>query len=241
MTNEKIGAIGEAFIQRQLESCIGFDSAWDAWQAIQAKLLFIMECPEVQYYDDRRICDSGERQRLRQLAKSRMGEHIRSADVSQLGRIAAWLQMEVPLRSYHMDRDVVAEWLAMRAERLELEYGMGETVAEARQIAGSEDIVEAFSVDMEHFSEKHSLWAVPPRQLIQIYVRHLHRMHEVSFLCNGCNEEIVVPVGDSAGTWQPFKVACPKCHRLNKAYMSVDDMGEGRVILDALDSDASDD
>jgi len=240
MTNEKIGAIGEAFIQRQLESCIGFDSAWDAWQAIQAKLLFIMECPEVQHYDDRRICDSRERQRLRQISKARMGKHIRSADVSQLGRIAAWLQMEVPVRPYHMDRDVVAEWLAGRAERLELEYGMDETVAEARKIADSEDIVEAFSVDMEQFSERHSLWAVPPRRLIQIYVRHLHGMHEASFLCNGCNEEIVVPVGDSAETWQPFKVACPKCCRLNKAYMSIDDMGEGRVVWDALDSDPSD-
>jgi len=139
-----------------------------------------------------------------------------------------------------MDRDVVAEWLAGRAERLELEYGMDETVAEARKIADSEDIVEAFSVDMEQFSERHSLWAVPPRRLIQIYVRHLHGMHEASFLCNGCNEEIVVPVGDSAETWQPFKVACPKCCRLNKAYMSIDDMGEGRVVWDALDSDPSD-
>ena len=99
MKNEKIGTIGEAFIQRQLESGIVFDAAWDNWQEIQNKLMFIVvHCPEVQWYDDRRICDREERQRIRQLAKSELGKDIRSSGVSMLGHVATWLQVEVPVQ-----------------------------------------------------------------------------------------------------------------------------------------------
>jgi hypothetical protein len=235
MKNENIGALGEAFIHKRVENGIEFDSAWDDWQKVQDKLMFIVECPEVQFYDDRRISDCQERQRIRKFAKSRLGKHIRSEDVSLLGRIAAWAQIEVPLQPYSMDRQLVAEWLAWRAEHLELEYGMDEMVAEAKRIAESAEVVEALAADMERFSEQHSLWAVPPARLIGLYAAHRHRLHEASFDCNGCKSEIVVPVDHSAGQWQELRVACPTCRRWNKVLMSIDGKGEAHILSSTLD------
>ena len=58
MSNESIGTIGEEFIEKRLALGIDFDTAWDEWQQIQAKLMFVtVDCPEAQLYDDRRVSD----------------------------------------------------------------------------------------------------------------------------------------------------------------------------------------
>lgn len=240
MKNENIGELGRAFIAQRTDAGIDFGIAWDEWQHIQRKLKFIITYPEVLYYDDRRIADSQERQRLRDLAKSELGDHIRSSDVSMLGRIAAWLDIEVPVRPYHMDRHVVAEWLTQQTESLELEHGMDETVAEFRQAACSHTVIEEVAESMEQFAVAHSLSAVPPVRLIGMYCRHVQRLSATSFSCISCKEEITFPVDQSAGEWQQLRVACPKCHCWNKAYMSIDCGGEANVMCVFRDNEAGD-
>ncbi len=229
--NENIGMLGEAFIQRQLDLGIDFDTAWDDWQEIRKKLMFIVvECPEVRVYDNRRISDCQERRRIREFAKSRLGKEIRSPDVSALGRVADWLQVEIKVQPYHMDRNLLAEWFVTRAEALELERGVNESSAEAMEIAESEEAIDSIARDMEQFSEDHSLWAVPPERLIGLYVNHEHRLLETSFVCDACGEEAIIPVDHSAGNWQRFRVVCRKCGRWNNIGMLIDDGGEARVV-----------
>lgn len=238
--NENIGMLGEAFIQRQLKLGIDFDTAWDDWQEIQKKLMFIVaECPEVQVYDDRRISDCQERKRIREFAKSRLGDHIRSPDVSMLGRVADWLQVEMTVQPYHMDRNLLAEWLAERAEALELEHGIDESVVEAKKAAESEKEIDSIARDMERFSENHSLWAVPPERLIGLYANHLRILREASFVCDACGKEAVIPVDHSAGTWQEFRVVCPRCGRWNRVSMFIASSGEARVVSSVADEDSA--
>lgn len=104
MKNSNIGELGRTFISQRTDAGIDFGIAWDEWQHIQRRLMFIVSYPEVRWYDDRRISDAQERKRLRDLAKSELGDHIRSSDVSMLGGIAAWIGIEVPVRTYHIDR-----------------------------------------------------------------------------------------------------------------------------------------
>lgn len=73
--NSNIGELGRAFISLRTDAGIDFDVAWEQWQHIQRKLMFIISYPEVRCYDDRRIADSQERQRLRDLAQSELGGH----------------------------------------------------------------------------------------------------------------------------------------------------------------------
>lgn len=224
MNNENIGELGRAFIAQRADAGIDFDVAWEQWQHIQRKLMFIVLCPEVRCYDDRRIADAQERKRLRDLAKSEVGDHIRSSDVSLLGRIAAWIDIELPVRPYHMDRGLVAKWLTKRARSLEYEI--------------DESMIEEVAVSMEQFAVLHSLSAVPPKRLIGMYVRHVQRVCATSFTCMACNEEIAVPVDHSAGELQEVSVACPKCHRLNRAYLSIDRHGDAQSIGVCVDSEA---
>lgn len=233
--NEKVGCLGETFIGLRLKLEISFDEAWDDWQIIQDKLMFILECPEVRFYDDRRISDARERKRIREYAKSKLGKDIRSRDVSMLGRVAAWLGVEVPVRPYHMDRNAVAEWLARRARVLEMEHGMTQKVTEAIQLSESEEEIDALAADMERFAEDHSLWAVPSERLIDLFLRHHMRLLETSFVCSACNEDIMMPVEHSAGDWQRFKTTCPKCGCWNLGYMFIDSSGEAQVMWCAVD------
>lgn len=238
MKNEKIGMLGEAFIQRQLEFGIEFEEAWDDWQRVQDKLAFIIECPEVQYYDDRRVSDVQERKRIREYAKSRLGEDIRSADVSMLGRVAVWLEIEVPVRPYHMDRNVVGDWLVRRAEIVELEDGMGEDAARSRHLAESEKAIESISIHIEEFAEAHSLWAVPPERLLGLFLDHQERLLQTSFTCDVCKEEIVIPVDHEAGDFQRFRIQCPRCNCWNRGTMVIPGNGEARVLSNVADEDS---
>ena len=240
MKNEKIGTLGEAFIQKHVELGIDFDTAWDDWQRIQDKLMFvIVQCPEVQFYDDRRISDREERLRIRQFAKSTLGKDIRSSDVAMLGRVAAWLQVEVPVRPYHMDRGIVAEWLARHAGTIELKYGASENVAETKDLAASDEAVEGIARSVEMLAINHGLWAVPPRHLMELYINHCQRLLETSYVCDACGEEMAIPVDHSAGSWQQFEKVCPKCSRRNSVCMSVDLCGEARVLWSFVDGEVA--
>lgn len=245
MNNEKIGIIGEAFIQKRVELGVEFDTAWDDWQKIQDKLMFvIVDCPEVQLYDDRRFSDRLERRRIRQIAKDKLGDHIRSADVSLLGRLARWLAVETPVQSYQMDRSIVGKFLASRAEAFETAYGFDERAANARELAESEELVDAITGSMERFAKDHGLWAVPNKPLIGLYINHYERLREATFECGACGQETVIPVDHSAGSWQRFTKVCPACRRKNFLQMFIHDNGEayvqGYVDRENCDGDSSD-
>lgn len=231
MNNEKIGVIGEAFIQKRLAMGIDFDVAWDEWQRIQEKLMFvIVDCPEVQLYDDRRFADSQERQRIRRFAKAKVGDHIRSADVSLLGSLAKWLAVEIPVRPYRLDRGIVADLMERFAHALELQEGFNEEVANAREFAESEEDIDEFARGAECFAEIHGLWAVSPRRLIGLYINHLQRLLTTSFDCAACRHETEIPVDHSAGTLQQVFGVCEACESQHAFQLFIHPDGEAQLF-----------
>ncbi len=56
---------------------------------------------------------------------------------------------------------------------------------------------------------------------------------EVSYVCDACGEEIVIPVDPSAGVRQEYVEDCPVCCRPNVIYIEIDEEGEVRVSAQA--------
>ncbi len=48
---------------------------------------------------------------------------------------------------------------------------------------------------------------------------------EVSYICDSCGEEIVIPVDFSAGDYQEFVEDCPVCCRPNVIHLEIDEEG----------------
>lgn len=55
---------------------------------------------------------------------------------------------------------------------------------------------------------------------------------EGSFVCDGCGEEVVIPIDASAGTTQTFVEDCPICCRPSVIHVELDE-GEARVWAEA--------
>ncbi len=56
---------------------------------------------------------------------------------------------------------------------------------------------------------------------------------EVSYVCDACGEEIVIPVDPSAGRTQQYTEDCPVCCRPNVIHVEIDDDGDVRVWAQA--------
>jgi hypothetical protein len=52
---------------------------------------------------------------------------------------------------------------------------------------------------------------------------------EATYLCDGCGEEIVVPIDPSAGANQEYVEDCPVCCRANVIHVELDEQGDARV------------
>ena len=51
---------------------------------------------------------------------------------------------------------------------------------------------------------------------------------EVSYICDACGEEIVIPLDPTQGRVQEFVEDCPVCCRPHVIHIEVDDDGEAR-------------
>lgn len=59
-------------------------------------------------------------------------------------------------------------------------------------------------------------------------------MHdEASYICDGCGEQIVVPIDLAAGSRQQYVEDCPVCCRPNVIHVSIDDDGDVDVWSEA--------
>ena len=56
---------------------------------------------------------------------------------------------------------------------------------------------------------------------------------EVSYICDSCGEEIVIPLDQSQGTNQNFVEDCPVCCRPNVIHVDVDENGTARAWAEA--------
>ncbi len=56
---------------------------------------------------------------------------------------------------------------------------------------------------------------------------------ELTYVCNACGEEIVVPIDLSAGSSQEYVEDCPVCCRPNVIHLEIDEDGEARVWAEA--------
>jgi len=54
---------------------------------------------------------------------------------------------------------------------------------------------------------------------------------EISYICDACGEEIVIPVDASAGRQQEYVEDCPVCCRPNVISVEIDD--DGHVLISA--------
>jgi len=52
---------------------------------------------------------------------------------------------------------------------------------------------------------------------------------EATYLCDGCGEEIVVPIDLSQGGSQEYVEDCPVCCQPNIVHVEIDDDGEAQV------------
>lgn len=52
---------------------------------------------------------------------------------------------------------------------------------------------------------------------------------EATYICDGCGEEIVVPLDYSAGGEQEYVEDCPVCCRPNIIHVEFDEEGDARV------------
>ncbi len=46
---------------------------------------------------------------------------------------------------------------------------------------------------------------------------------EATYLCDGCGEEVVIPIDPSAGATQQFVEDCPVCCQPNVVHVSIDE------------------
>ena len=56
---------------------------------------------------------------------------------------------------------------------------------------------------------------------------------EVSYVCDSCGEEIVIPIDLSAGEHQEYVEDCPVCCCPNVIRIEIDDDGDARVWAEA--------
>ena len=52
---------------------------------------------------------------------------------------------------------------------------------------------------------------------------------EVSYTCDACGEEIVIPIDPSAGTRQEYVEDCPVCCRASAIHVEIDGDQQARV------------
>ena len=52
---------------------------------------------------------------------------------------------------------------------------------------------------------------------------------DVTYTCDNCGEEIVIPVDLSAGDSQEYVEDCPVCCQANVIHVEIDDAGEASV------------
>lgn len=56
---------------------------------------------------------------------------------------------------------------------------------------------------------------------------------EATYICDGCGEEIVIPIDPSAGLSQEFVEDCPVCCQPNVVHVDIDeDSGEVRAYAE---------
>ena len=55
---------------------------------------------------------------------------------------------------------------------------------------------------------------------------------EISYICDACGEEIVIPIDPSAGRRQEYVEDCPVCCRPNVIRVSFDRNGLASVLVD---------
>lgn len=172
MANENIGELGRAFIAQRTNIGSDFDQAWAEWTDLSSRLHFMLvDCPEVRYYDDRRVTDRSERLHIRELAQERIGLHILSSDVSLLAKVAEGLNVTKPVRPNHVDREAIRELFAWVADRLEADEGYTEDCAMARNASVDEDHIEAWARDLEAFAEKGGLQDTPLESVVVLYFK----------------------------------------------------------------------
>lgn len=51
-------------------------------------------------------------------------------------------------------------------------------------------------------------------------------LHEASYICGECGEEVVIPIDLSAGAAQQYVEDCPVCCRANVIHVEIDDAGQ---------------
>ena len=56
---------------------------------------------------------------------------------------------------------------------------------------------------------------------------------EISYTCDACGEEIVIPVDLSAGASQQYVEDCPVCCRANVIHVAIDENGRVSVWAEA--------
>ncbi len=60
---------------------------------------------------------------------------------------------------------------------------------------------------------------------------------EITYICNACGEEIVVPLDLSEGSSQEYVEDCPVCCRPNVIHVEIDEDGEANVWSEAEEDD----
>lgn len=58
-------------------------------------------------------------------------------------------------------------------------------------------------------------------------------MHESSYICDACGEEIVIPIDASGGSRQDYVEDCPVCCHPSLIHVDIDSDGEARVWAEA--------
>lgn len=56
---------------------------------------------------------------------------------------------------------------------------------------------------------------------------------EVSYVCDNCGEEIVVPIDFTAGQFQEYTEDCPVCCHPNVIHLSINDVGDTSAWADS--------
>lgn len=62
---------------------------------------------------------------------------------------------------------------------------------------------------------------------------HPHTTEDVSYICEGCGEEIVIPIDLSAGPHQQYVEDCPICCQPNVIHVEIDHDDNVRVWAEA--------
>lgn len=56
---------------------------------------------------------------------------------------------------------------------------------------------------------------------------------EITYVCNACGEEIIVPIDLSQGSSQEYAEDCPVCCRPNSIHVEFDEDGEASAWAEA--------